>query len=209
MNVLILGGTGGVGREAVSQTLAAGHTVTTLVRDPRRMPLASDHLQVVEGDVTAEGPTLSDVVRGQDAVICALGIGKSFAPNRLLQRSMPLVVRAMDRHGVRRLIHTSAFGVGATYAQIPLLPRLFVRTLLRRVYRDKALGDESVHRSNLEWTIVYPAGLTDGPRTSRYRAGEQLDLKGFPTVSRADVAEFLVKQIADRSYLRKDVLIAS
>lgn len=209
LNILVLGATGGVGREVVKQALADNHNVTALVRDARRLPLVSDRLQVVQGDVTSEGPTLSDIVRGQDAVISALGIGKSFAPHGLIERSALLVVRAMERHGVARLIHTSAFGVGTTYADIPMMPRLFVRTLLRRVYRDKLKGDEGIQRSDLDWTIVYPAGLTDGPRTGRYRVGEHLALRGFPTVSRADVAEFLLRQVVDRTYVRKGVLIAS
>ncbi|MGH9201059.1 MAG: NAD(P)-dependent oxidoreductase [Vicinamibacterales bacterium] len=208
MNILVLGATGGVGRQVVSQALAESHNVTALVRDTRRITTVSDRLQVVQGDVTADSPTLSDVVRGQDAVICALGV-PSLTPHRLIERSAPLIVRAMERHGVRRLIHTSAFGVGGTYADVPLLPRLFIRTLLRRVYGDKAKGEESIHGSDLDWTIVYPAGLTDGPRTGRCRAGEHIALRGLPTISRADVAEFLLKQIADRTYVRKDILIAS
>jgi putative NADH-flavin reductase len=207
-NILVLGGAGRTGREVVSQALAAGHNVTVLVRDPRRVPLASDRLQVVQGDVTAEGPTLSDVVLDQDAVISVLGRGQSFKPHGLLERSTPLIVQAMKHHHVTRLILTSAFGVGATYPQLPLLPRLFVRTLLRRIYRDKAMGEASLHGCDLDWTIVYPAGLTDGPQTGRFRSGEQLALRGLPTISRANVAAFLLAQIDDRTYIRKGVLIA-
>ncbi len=203
MNILVLGATGGTGREVVSQALAAGHNVTALVRDLRRVQVVSDRLQVVQGDVTGEGPTLSDVVLGQDAVISVLGVGKSFTPNGLMAQSAPRVVSAMEKHGVQRLIHTSAFGVGPTLGDCPLVPRLFFHTLLRRVYHDKALGDESVLNSRLEWTIVYPAGLTDGPKTGHYRSGEHLALRGFPNVSRADVADFLLSQLTDRTYVPK------
>jgi putative NADH-flavin reductase len=209
MNILVLGATGGTGREVVSQALAAGHNVTALVRDLRRVQVVSDRLQVVQGDVTGEGPTLSDVVLGQDAVISVLGVGRSFTPNGLIAQSAPRVVSAMEKHGVHRLIHTSAFGVGPTLGDCPLVPRLFFHTLLRRVYHDKALGDESVLNSRLEWTIVYPAGLTDGPKTGHYRSGEHLALHGFPNVSRADVADFLLSQLTDRTYVRKGVLVAT
>ena len=208
-NILVLGATGGTGREVMSQALAAGHNVTVLVRDVRQVPPAADRLQVVHGDVTSEGPTLSDVVLGQDAVISTLGVGKSFTPNGLMAQSAPLIVHAMTRHHVTRLIHTSAFGVGATYSQLPLFPRLFIRTLLRHVYRDKAIGDACIQGCDLDWTIVYPAGLTDGPKTGEFRSGEKLTLRGFPTISRADVASFLLAQIADRTYVRKSVLIAT
>jgi putative NADH-flavin reductase len=208
-NLLVLGATGGTGREVVSQALAAGHNVTVLVRDARRVPMVTDRLQVVQGDVTGESPTLSDVMLGQDAVISTLGVGRSFTPNGLMARSAPLIVEAMVRHGVTRLIHTSAFGVGPTYVDLPVLPRLFIRTLLRNIYRDKAMGDECIHRCELEWTIVYPAGLTDGPKTGHYRSGEHLPLIGFPSVSRADLADFLLSQISDRTYVRKGVLVAT
>jgi putative NADH-flavin reductase len=207
-NLLVLGATGGTGREVVSQALAAGHNVTALVRDLRQLPIESDRLQVVQGDVTSAAPTLSDVVLGQDAVISALGRGQSFEPKRLIEQSLPLIVAAMTRQGVTRLIHMSAFGIGETYADLPLFPRLFVNTLLRKIYRDKTLGEACVHTCDLEWTVVYPAGLTNGPRTGRYRVGEHLDLRGFPTVSRADVAEFLLSQVTDRTYLRKGVMVA-
>lgn len=207
-NILVLGASGGTGREVVAQALAKGHNVTAFVRDARRAPAMSDRLQVVLGDVTSHRPTLSDAVRGQDAVICALGVD-GFAPNGLMERSVPLILRAMEHHRVSRLIYTSAFGVGATFSSAPLLPRIFIRTLLRRVYRDKAIGEACIHDSALDWTIVYPTGLTGGPRTSHYRIGEQLSLHGFPTIARADVAEFLVEQISDWTYVRKGVLIAS
>jgi uncharacterized protein YbjT (DUF2867 family) len=89
-----------------------------------------------------------------------------------------------------------------------LLPRVFIATLLRDVYRDKQVGEQAILASDLDWTIVYPVGLTDGPRSGRYRVGERLSLKGFPRISRGDVAEFLLRQVEDRTYIRKGVLIA-
>ena len=104
---------------------------------------------------------------------------------------------------------TSAFGVGSTWSDTPLLPRLFIRTLLRHVYADKAAGEQAITRSTLDWTLVHPVGLTTGARTGRYRVGEHLDLRGFPTIARADLAEFLLTQIDDRSFIGKRVLVAS
>jgi uncharacterized protein YbjT (DUF2867 family) len=142
-------------------------------------------------------------------VISALGTGKSLQSGNLITRAAPRIVDAMRRHGVRRLVFTSAFGIGATRRDTPRLPRLFIATLLRDIYADKERGEQAILASDLDWTIVYPVGLTDGPRTGRYRVGEHLALHGFPTIPRADVAEFLLRQLEDRSFLRKGVLIAS
>lgn len=208
MKILVLGATGGTGREVVSQALEQGHDVTAFVRDRDRLPLRADRLRICQG--TIETPeALVEAVAGQNAVISALGVGRSFKSNGLIQRSAPAIVSAMERNGVKRLIFMSAFGVGETRSDVPLLPRLFASTLLRDIYADKAVGDAILSRSNLDWTIVYPAGLTDKPKTGRYRAGEHIPLSGFPTVSRADVADFMLRQVTSPTYLCKRVLIAS
>jgi putative NADH-flavin reductase len=84
-----------------------------------------------------------------------------------------------------------------------------MRLLLRDIYADKEVGEKHILRSDVDWTIVYPVTLTNGPRTGHYRVGEHLELRGFPRVSRADVAHFLISQMSDTKYLRKGVLISS
>jgi putative NADH-flavin reductase len=181
-------------------------SVTVLVRRPDKS--FPDRVRVVSGDLLEDSTVLHAAVSGQDAVVSALGVGPSFTSGHLISRSAPAIVAAMRRHGVRRLVFTSAFGVGATRQDTPLLPRVFIATLLRDVYRDKQVGEQAILASDLDWTIVYPVGLTDGPRSGRYRVGERLSLKGFPRISRGDVAEFLLRQVEDRTYIRKGVLIA-
>jgi len=207
--VLVLGATGGTGRQVVEQALRLGHDLTALVRSPQRLTVAAERLRVLTGSVTDNDQGLAAAVRGQDAVISALGVGKSLKSSGLIARSVPGIVRAMESQGVRRLILTSAYGVGATWQDVPLLPRIVMRVLFRDLYADKAAGEEVLRRSGLDWTVVYPVTLTDGPRTDRYRDGERLALHGFPRVSRADVAAFLLSQLDDNTYLRKGVLISS
>jgi len=161
------------------------------------------------GDVIQDPATLNDAVRGQDAVISSLGVGQSFNPAGLIARAAPRIVDAMQRAGVRRLVFTSAFGVGPTWPDTPLLPRLFIRTLLRRVYADKTAGEAAIRQSPLDWTIVYPTGLTNNPRTGHARVGEHLPLRGFPSVSRSDVAAVMLRVIDDDTTIRKSLLIAS
>jgi len=205
--LLILGATGGTGRAVVEQALAAGHELTAFVRDPAALPAGP--IRAVPGDFVRDAARLDEAMRGQEAVISALGVGRSFRPAGLIARAAPQVVIAMQRAGVRRLVFVSAFGLGPTWPDTPLLPRLFIRTLLRRVYADKAAGEVAILQSALDWTILYPAGLTNGPRTGRARVGEHLTLRGLPTVSRADVAAVALRVLDDDATIRQSLLVAT
>jgi uncharacterized protein YbjT (DUF2867 family) len=103
----------------------------------------------------------------------------------------------------------SAFGVGATFVDVPIVPRIFIRTLLARIYADKEAGEAIVRQSALDWTLVYPTGLTDGPKTDKVRFGERLPLRGFPTIARSDVAAFLLAELESGRFARTGVLVSS
>jgi len=208
MKLLVLGATGGTGREVAAQALQAGHDIKVFVRDPTRLTITLDRQHVITGSVTENQDALRDAMRGRDGVISALGAGNSLTSNGLIARSLPAIVQAMTSASVRRLIFTSAYGVGETWRDVPLLPRLLMRTLLRDLYADKAAGEEILRKSGLDWTLVYPVTLTNGPRTGRWRAGERLDLHGVPRISRADVAAFLLAQATDATYVRQGVLVS-
>jgi putative NADH-flavin reductase len=207
--ILVLGATGGTGHQIVSQAAQQGHEVTVLVRRPEQATGLADRVRVLRGDVIGDTEALVEAVRDQEVVISTLGVGKALRSGGLIARSVPLIVRAMERQGVRRVIFTSAYGVGATWRDVPILPRLVMRLLFRDLYTDKKLGEQALQRSELDWTLVYPVTLTNGPRTGRYRVGERLRLRGFTSISRADVADFILTQIEDRGYLRTGVLISS
>lgn len=206
--VLVLGATGGTGQQVVSQALQRGLDVTVLVRSPQRLAVRPERLRVLTGSVPDDAAALAEALRAQDVVISTLGVGSSLKSAGLIARCVPAIVRGMKSHGVRRLIFASAYGVGATRSQVPLLPRILMRLLFRDIYADKEAGEAELRRSGLEWTIVYPVTLTNGARVGRYRVGERLPLRGFPTVSRADVADFLLTQVEDRTYVGKGVLIS-
>ncbi|HEX8943268.1 MAG TPA: NAD(P)H-binding protein [Gemmatimonadaceae bacterium] len=209
--ILVLGATGGTGRQVVSQALQMGHEVTVFVRSPERLRMRSEGLRVVVGNVIEDIDALDAAVRSQDAVISALGVGNSLKANGLIAQSIPAIVRAMKSEGVRRLIFTSAFGAGETMRDLPLVPRLMIRYVLKDLYSDKNIGEAELHRTahDLDWTLVYPVTLTNGPGTGRYRAGERLRLRGVPRISRADVAAFLLSQVEDATYVRRGVLVSS
>lgn len=207
MNLLVLGATGPTGRHILAQALEQGHHVTALVRDPAKLAARGERLQVVTGSVPDNPRTVADAVRGQDAVISALGVGQTFRPRGLMARSVPVIVSAMEKQGVRRLIFISAVGVGHTYP-LPLPMAVFTRTLLGAIYADKKVGEEAISASQLDWTLVHPTMLTNGARTAGYRVGERLELRGMPRISRADVAHFVLMQLNDPTYVRKTVLIS-
>lgn len=207
-NVLVFGASGGTGRQVVMQALGHGDHVTAFVRDPARLPLTDERLRVVTGSVTEDDPALTAAMQGQDVVISTLGAGKSFASGNVIANSAERIVRTMRASGVRRLIMMSAFGVGETDRDVPFIPRMFGRLLLKDVYRDKAAGEAHVHGSDLAWTVVYPTALFDGPETGHVRSGERLALSGFPRIARADVAAFMLEQVGDTRYVRKGVLIS-
>ena len=178
------------------------------VRSPERFA-GDSRVKVVAGSIPEDREALVSAMHGQDAIISALGAGKSFQPHGLIARCGPAIVDAMRAAGVRRLIFTSAYGVGPTRSSVPLLPRIFIRLLLRRIYDDKEIGEAAITGSDLDWTLVHPSTLTNGKRTGRYRVGEHVALRGFPTISRADVADFLLSQIDSRTYVGKSVVISS
>ena len=188
MKLLILGATGGTGRQIVAQARDAGHDVTAFDRHA--------------------GVSFAQAMKGHDAVISAIGRGKSFKSNGLMAKTVPEILAAMKAAGVRRLVFMSALGVGASFEDSPLLPRIFFRTLLRGIYADKLLGDDLIRRSDLDWTIVQPSVLTDGPQTGKYRFGERLTLQGMPSISRADVAHFIVGQLDNRANVKKTVVVS-
>lgn len=206
MKVLILGATGGTGRHALAEALARGHEVSVLVRDRARLPPGSERVVVHEGDAR-DPETVSTAVTGQDAVICVLGVGKSLKPEGLIASVAPHIVQAITRSGVKRLVFTSAFGVGQTIDGLPFVPRLMIATMLRRIYADKNRGEAVIRQCAADWTIVYPSMLTDKPKTGQIRHGGRLELRGLPTISRADVGAFLVAQLESQKYVRQGVLI--
>jgi hypothetical protein len=132
-----------------------------------------------------------------------LGRGLSLQSEHVIERCVAPMLSAMKAHGVGRLIFTSAIGVGNAYSEAPLLSKLVIRVLLKDIYPDKLIGENLVRNSDLEWTIVQPASLTNGPLTRRYRVAEHLRHRMVATISRADLAHFLLSQLDDRTYVRR------
>jgi putative NADH-flavin reductase len=207
MKLLILGATGGTGQQLVSQALEAGHEVTVFARDGAKARRDHDRLRVIQGDLF-DRAALAAAMRGHDVVISALGRGYTFRSAQLMERCVPGILAAMAAAGLRRLVFTSSLGVGDSRRDAPLMAKIFFSTLLRDIYADKLIGDSMIRNSGLEWTIVQPSRMTDGPLTRTYRTGERLALAGQAQISRADVAHYLLAAAGDPATVRKTILVS-
>jgi putative NADH-flavin reductase len=201
--VLIVGATGGTGRELVAQALERGLAVTALVRNPSRLRVEHPRLTVVRGDVL-DAASVDAAVRGQDAVLSALGHKRYFYPTRILSAGTRNLLRAMESHGVRRLVCETSLGLGDSAGRLGLMYTLFViPAILPFYFWDKTRQERAIAESGLDWVIVRPGALNNGERRGRVREGRRIGsfLWTVP-VSRADVAAFMLSQVASDTYLR-------
>ena len=208
MKILILGSTGGTGQQLVKQSLEQNHEVTVIVRDPSKLNLKHEKLIIIKGNVP-DKDVLIKALEEKDAVLSALGVGKSLKSHDFISNVTGILIPAMYITHVKRLIFISAFGVGDTFMQADFIQKIIFRLFLKNIYADKSKADDQIRKSTLEWTLVYPVLLTDAPRTGKYKAGEKLQMKGMPKISRADVAEFMLRQLADNTFIKKSPLIMS
>jgi putative NADH-flavin reductase len=203
MRVLIIGATGGTGRELVAQALERGHTVTALVRDPSKLQERHPLLIVVRGDVLDE-TSLGTAMADQEAVLSALGHKRFFHPTRILSAGTRNILRAMETHGVRRLVAETALGIGDSAGRLGLYYTLFVIPVILPFYFwDKTRQECAIAKSNADWVIVRPAMLTNGDKRRVYRHGANVGSFFWSgRISRADVADFMLNQLASDTYLR-------
>jgi len=203
MKVLIVGATGKVGIHLVSQALAQGHEVTAFVRKPEKLGSLREKLRLATGDALDFG-SLVAAMSGQDCVLCALGM-PLLNKDGLRARGTANVVRAMEEAGVRRLVCLSALGTGDSADVLPLRYKFFlVPLLMRHLYADHELQEQHIRQSGLEWVIARPANFVEGPRTGKYRHGfTAADRAPTLKISTADVADFMLKQVEDDTYLRR------
>jgi putative NADH-flavin reductase len=190
--------------ELVKQALELGHTVTALVRNPAKMTIKHPNLTTVHANIM-ETESLAAHLKGQDAVICTLGPKSLTAP--LLEPAFTALVPAMQATGVSRVILMSAYTAYPGYRP-SLLMRFPVR-ILRKTVQDKQKSEALLKKSGLEWTIIYPTRLTNGPLTGKYQILDSVPGGLRHHTSRADVADFILQELADRNSIGKSPVISS
>ncbi|MGW2225437.1 NAD(P)-dependent oxidoreductase [Streptomyces formicae] len=209
MKLTVFGATGGIGKEIVRQALTAGHEVTAVVRDPARLEVTGERLEVFRADVR-DAEALRPAVAGRDAVLSGLGARKR-ADAGITTELTRSVLRAMDAEGVRRLLVVSAGPVGPEPAENPLVDRAVLAVIgrvLKDVYTDLTAMEADLAAGATDWTSVRPPRLLNKPLTGSYRTV----VGGFPragrTIARADVAHAMLAMVDDRATVKQGVGVA-
>lgn len=207
LHLLILGATGGTGRELVNQALERNHGVTAFVRSPHKLGPPRDGLTVIEGNLL-DVNALAAALRGHDAVLSTLG-APGPAKNTIVSESARVTVAAMNAAGLRRLL---LVGVAVLFPNTGVLASLLRNTLLRNVAIDHAEMERIVKASGLDWTIARPPRLTNGPSRQCYGITDDHlppgSGGGAAAISRADVAHFLLNEVEHPAHLHRIVGIA-
>jgi putative NADH-flavin reductase len=211
MHIVIFGATGATGRCLVEQALDQGYDVTAFARNPAAVPTQHVRLSIVRGDVFQKAP-VQEAVANQDAVLCTIGgrdrlrvalSGHPRAPG-LCTIGTRNILDAMKTCGVSRLICLSAWGIGESKGRVPVIFRNVIFPLLmNEEYEDKEAQEQLIEQSTLDWTIVRPSRLTNGPRRGRYRMQSSLKFSWQSSISRADVADCMLRQLTDSTFQQK------
>jgi putative NADH-flavin reductase len=221
MKITIFAATGGIGRLAMEQAIAAGHDVTAVARNVASLPAS---VRAVTADLlTADPATLQDALDGADAVFSGLGPRKQ-ADAGVTSRGTETIVRAMKAAGTRRIVVVSAAPIGTVRAPgRPNPPKhdpgdgffmrhvgnVIAKTLFGQHYEDLAVMEDRLRDSGMDWTIVRPPRLTDKPVTGAYRTAYGRNLRGGVLVSRADVAHLMLGVLSRPETIGKIIGIAN
>lgn len=205
--LLVLGGTGATGRFVVDKALAAGLQVTVFARDPSRVVGRNrPGLFVHEGDAD-DFATVRAAIKGHAAVACCLGPVRGARRRRFIGRAVSTMCDEMRKQGVRRLVFQSAFGVGDSRAKTPWWFRWFIiPTMLAPAYEDKQEAEVAVRASALDWTILRPFILSNGPPRSAVQVTTRPGRVGWP-VPRANVADIVVQAVTAGTWVRETVTL--
>ena len=200
MRIAIFGATGGTGQELVKQAIEKGHSVSVLVRNPAK--LTNKNVRIIQGDVRNKNG-VSKNIEGADVVISALGVKPGQQP--ICELGVRNMIAAMQTHNVQRIIVESVYGAGKPRAG---MYATVLRFMIPRLIRDKEGMENTLQQSNIAWTIVRPTVLANGPKIGKVTHGTNFAPRGlFPSISRADVAGFMLKQIETNEYIKKTVNI--
>lgn len=199
--LLVFGASGSIGQHLVNQALELGYQVSAFVRDPSKMNIQHDKLRTLKGDAM-DYESVEKSISGHDAVLIAIGAGRQ---GKVRAESTKNIIRAMKKAGNRRLICQSTLGVGDSWNTLTFFWKyVMFKGIIRKAFHDHEMQEDWVKQSDLDWTIVRPSAFKDGEKTGKYMHGfSRLHKKAKLSISRADVADFMLKQLDEETYLRK------
>jgi putative NADH-flavin reductase len=211
MRIAIFGASGRTGNLLTKNALAAGYEVTALLRRPAEFPFR-DQVRVVSGDAF-DAVAIAETLSGADAVLSALG-ARSLGKEDVLERAVPLIVAAMERNGPRRIVTLGSAGALPTGLdkQNPLrrwiIEHIVYTTLLKWPVASQRAQWAALSASRLDWTMVMPPMLTNSHARGHIRIdGGALPQNGSK-ISRADVANFMLRQLSNPEWLRRGVYLS-
>jgi len=206
MKIVIFGANGKTGSLLIKQALAKNYEVIAYVR--KSGSIANDHpnLKIIVGDLN-ETLKLTDAIIGADACISTLGGSSITHRSPELVKGIENIVLSMEETNVKRFIYMSSIGAGdSKFLMAQPIRFIIVNLFLRVPLADHNINEERIAASRLNWTIVRPGGLTDGPVTENLKHGtEKVLMKGNRSISRANVASFILQQLTDETYSKKAV----
>jgi len=203
MKTIVFGATGQIGQQIMDQGPALGHHVTAFVRDPNKISNPAENVSVTRGDVL-DPAAVSEAIKGHDAVICALGMPLG-NKDGLRAKGTANIIQGMENAGVKRLICLSSLGTAESRMALPFHYRAFIIPLfLRHVVADHGEQEKLIKKSSLDWTIVRPGNFSKGVHTGKYHHGfSTIDKTLKIKISPADVADFMLWQLAEDVYVHK------
>ena len=199
MKLTVLGAAGATGVQLVEQALAAGHLVSALARSGDNLTIANPQLRVVEGDAT-DRDAVFQAMKGADAAISVLG-----ARGPVIAEAAHAIVVVAKEEGPERIVMLSSFAVARD--RLAPISKLVTGIAMGSQIKDKAAGEDVLRASGLDWTIVYAAKLTNGPKTEPRVVPENKKVGVAQKISRADVASFLLHVATDGLYSRRGVIV--
>ena len=205
MKITVIGASRGIGRRVVDYALSRGHGVRAVARSADAMDVTAEGFEPIAGDATDPG-LLARAVDGADAVILTLGVPRDLRALRattLFSSVTRALVPVMQEAGVRRLLAVTGFGAGDSYDKLSTPEKITFRLFLGRAYADKALQEDLIRGSGLDWTIARPGILTDNAMTGKYQVLVAPETWRQGVISRGDVAHFLVHAAEDASHIRE------
>lgn len=210
MKLTIFGATGGTGKQLIKQALVEGNHVVAYVRNPSKLEIMHKDLTIVGGEL-ADQMMIEQAVNGVDAVISVLG-PKNGSKNKPITQGMLNIIAAMNKYGVRRLIVSSTLSVKDPKDLPDFKSKVlvsFVKLTMRSAYEEILCVAETVRNSDLDWTILRLTTLNNNPKSGKVRVGYLgMDEVGM-RISRADLAEFMLKQVKNKKYLQKSPVISN